>query len=184
MNHGITHPQSQGLIDYAFELAEQHHRNQARKYTGEPYINHCVEVAQLVASVTCDVNAICAALCHDLIEDTDVTYDFLAKSALAWPVANLVLEVTDVSRPSDGNRALRKRIDRQYLAGASARGQTIKLADLISNSQSIAQHDPDFAKIYMQEKSLLLPHLKKGDETLWHRAHRIYKEYRDNTNGN
>ena len=71
-----------------------------------------------------------------------------------------------MSKPEDGNRATRKAIDREHTAQAPAEAQTIKLADLISNSKSIMAHDPDFAVTYLAEKRLLLEVLTKGDPGL------------------
>lgn len=85
--------------------------------------------------------------------------------------------VTDVSRPEDGNRRLRKAMDRDHLALASAEGQTIKLADLIDNTASITRYDPGFAKVYMREAVELLGVLKKGDRTLRQRASILAKQY-------
>ncbi len=92
-------------------------------------------------------------------------------------VARLVHEVTDVSRKEHGNRAARKALDRQHLAAASPEGMTIKLADLISNTQSITQHDPNFAKVYMREKAELLPMLERGNADLLARARGLVFAY-------
>jgi hypothetical protein len=82
--------------------------------------------------------------------------------------------LTDVSRPEDGNREIRKRIDREHTAQAPAIVKTIKLADLIDNSRSIIAHDPDFAHVYLREKRLLLDEaLREGDATLWAMADEI-----------
>lgn len=177
MEHGIKHERSQGLIDFAYEYAKEAHGDQKRKYTGEPYINHPVAVARIVASVTDGCNEIAAAFLHDVIEDTDRTYQDIFDAGFRHPVADLVLEVSDVSRPEDGNRATRKEIDRQHLAKASDSGQTIKLADLIHNTESICKYDPGFAAIYMKEKRLLLEVLTRGDVDLYHRASVLVQDY-------
>jgi len=80
--------------------------------------------------------------------------------------------LTDVSKPEDGNRAVRKARDREHTAAAPAEAQTIKLADLISNSRSIMAHDPAFAKTYLEEKRLLLAVMTKGDPGLHSEASR------------
>ncbi len=85
-------------------------------------------------------------------------------------ITDLVLEVTDVSRPSDGKRAVRKEKDKEHLAKSSAGGATIKLVDLIDNCVGIAEHDKGFAPVYLREAEALLPVLKHGDERLWERA--------------
>ncbi len=167
--HGIHSKRSQGLIDAAYLFAKNAHGEQKRKYTGEPYITHPVAVAQLVAHITDDCNMICAALLHDVIEDTEVTYDELMKleHGFGFPVVNLVMDLTDVSRPYHGNRAMRKQIDRAHTERASAEAKTVKLADLIHNSASILEHDERFAKVYMAEKRLLLDVLTEGHPYLY-----------------
>ena len=149
---------------------------QRRKYTDEPYIKHPEAVAALVAEVTDDPEVIAAAWLHDVVEDTKVTFSDLFFQ-FGQRVADLVLEVTDVSAPQHGNRATRKEIDRQHLARASAEGQTIKLADLIDNTRSIARYDPDFARTYMEEKDRLLQVLVKGNPVLLGRAAKILRVY-------
>jgi hypothetical protein len=81
-----------------------------------------------------------------------------------------------VSRPTDGNREVRKRIDREHTAAAPRAAKTIKLADLIDNSRSIIARDPDFAHVYLGEKRLLLDEaLKDGDRFLWAQADEIVR---------
>jgi len=155
---------------YAFALTA--HEGQMRKYTGEPYIVHPEEVAELVRSVPHTEEMLAAAWLHDTVEDTDVTlFDIAGKFGIE--VATLVEWLTDVSGPADGNRAKRKAKDRSHVAGAPPDAKTVKLADLISNSRSIVQHDPSFAKVYLAEKALLLGVLRDGDAGLWHEAARI-----------
>lgn len=84
--------------------------------------------------------------------------------------AELVEMVTDVSIKADGNRKVRKAIDRDHLANADAEGQTIKLADLIDNGSGIAGFDRGFAITWMKEKRDLLTVLTKGDQRLYDRA--------------
>ena len=139
---------------------------QKRKYTGEPYIVHPAEVASIVASVPGSTpDMVAAAWLHDVIEDTGCTFTDV-HMAFGIDIATLVGWLTDVSKPEDGNRAKRKAMDREHTAQAPAEAQTIKLADLISNSKSIMQHDPEFAKTYLEEKRLLLEVLTKGDRGL------------------
>ena len=156
------------LIDTARIFATAAHAavGQKRKYTGEDYIVHPTEVALTVASITDDEVMIAAALLHDVLEDTAVTPDQL-KAVVGEEVTELVLWLTDVSKPDDGNRAVRKAIDRQHTAAAPARAKTIKLADLISNTRSIVTHDPGFAKTYMVEKRELLKHMKDAHPGLY-----------------
>ena len=139
---------------------------QKRKYTGEPYIVHPAEVASIVASVPGSTpDMVAAAWLHDVIEDTGCTFTDV-HMAFGIDIATLVGWLTDVSKPEDGNRATRKAMDREHTARAPAEAQTIKLADLISNSRSIMAHDPEFAKTYLAEKRMLLEVMTKGDRGL------------------
>lgn len=155
-------------------FAEEAHRSvsQVRKYTGEAYIVHPREVAAMVAAHGADEEVVAAALLHDVVEDTPVTNGTI-EARFGARVARLVAEVTDVSTAADGNRAARKSLDRAHLAEASADGQTIKLADLISNSRSILAHDANFARVYLREKALLLDVLTGGDRRLHEMAQKI-----------
>jgi len=107
-----------------------------------------------------------AALLHDVVEDTSVTIEEIQQEFGA-DVALLVDELTDVSKPEDGNRAHRKAIDRAHSAQACPRAQTIKLADLISNARDIVKHDKKFAMIFLNEKRQLLQMMVAGDASLY-----------------
>lgn len=161
----------------ALEFATKAHRGQIRKYTGEPYINHPISVAKIVKG--CDghsVYMVAAALLHDTVEDTATTIEDI-KSEFGDIVAMFVDGLTDISKPEDGNRAKRKEIDRLHLNGALPPIQTIKLADLIDNSDSIVRYDSDFSKVYMKEKKLLLDILTEGDADLQLKAKKIIDSY-------
>lgn len=140
-----------------------------RKVTGQPYEVHLKAVHELVRSVTDDAQTQAAAWLHDIVEDTTVTIGDLRRE-FGEAVAQLVGELTDVSRPGDGNRALRKEIDRRHLAAASVRAKTVKLADLIDNCRDICRHQPAFAPVYLQEMAALLEVLGDGDAALYRRA--------------
>jgi len=153
------------LIERALEVAKIAHGDQKRKYTDEPYVTHCVRVAFTVFAVGARDELISAALLHDVVEDTDVTLEEL-EELFGAEVASLVEQVTDVSRPEDGNRAVRKKLDREHLALASAEGATLKLADLLDNHSDISRRDPDFARVYRSEARLTLKLLQHGDKRL------------------
>lgn len=174
--HTIKYKRSQALIDRAFVFAFEAHAGQVRKYTGEPYINHPIEVAWIVAGVTDDCECICAALLHDVIEDCGVTKEQLV-AEFGYSIAEMVHQLSDVSQSSDGNRAVRKAIDLQHTAKAWPKTKTVKLADLISNTSSICKHDEKFAAVYMAEKRDLLKVLTEGDATLYARAAKIVEDY-------
>lgn len=172
------------IVEKALVFATAAHAavGQKRKYTGEDYIVHPVEVMQLVQSVPHDENMLAASLMDDLVEDTEITVD-LIREQFGDDVANLVNWLTDVSRPEDGNRADRKAKDCAHTAAAPARAKTIKLADLISNSRSIGQFDPSFWRIYKREKDALLAVLTEGDPMLYAQACQyVHKEKTNDSN--
>jgi len=139
---------------------------QRRKYTNEPYIVHPAEVAKIVAGVPGSTpDMVAAAWLHDVVEDTGCTYNDI-HMGFGTDIATLVGWLTDVSKPEDGPRWYRKKMDREHTAAAPAEAQTIKLADLISNTKSIMAHDPKFAKVYLEEKRLLLDVMTRGDAGL------------------
>jgi GTP diphosphokinase / guanosine-3',5'-bis(diphosphate) 3'-diphosphatase len=125
----------------AAHFAADRHSGQRRKgAAAEPYINHLLEVAELVSSVLSepDTNLVIAALLHDTIEDAGVTKDELVQ-AFGSDVANLVIEVTDdKSLPKEE----RKRLQVVNAPKKSVRAQVIKLADKISNLRAILVSPP------------------------------------------
>lgn len=155
-----------------FAIAAHDSVGQKRKYTGDPYWVHPERVAQTVADHGGTPEMIAAAWLHDTVEDTDVTIEDIVDS-FGNHVADLVADLTDVSVPSDGNRAIRKAIDKDHSASASAEAQTIKLADLIDNTKSIVKHDSAFAKVYLKEKFMLLTVLTKGHPALLAKAWKL-----------
>lgn len=146
--------------------------DQKRKYSGKPYIVHPHAVAELVRQVPHTPEMLAAAWLHDTVEDTKATHEEI-KRKFGKEIAKLVKMLTDVSRPEDGNRKVRKEIDRQHLRKASPEAKTVKLADLIHNSHSIIKKDPGFAKVFIREMRALLHVLNEGDTTLWKTAHKI-----------
>lgn len=165
------------LLMRAKAFAAHYHRGQVRKYTGEPYIVHCAEVADLVASAGLPTEAVAAAWLHDTVEDTDATLPMIGRE-FGPAVYEHVFFLTDASKPSDGNRAARKAIDRQHIASAPPLTKSIKVADLISNTRTITKYDPDFSKVYMKEKAKVLLFLSEADPFLYRQALKIVFEYK------
>ena len=169
------------LVERAREYAINAHKriDHRRKYTQHPYSVHLGAVARLVSSVSDDPEMIAAAWLHDVVEDTSATlYDI--ELEFGKSVAALVEDLTDVSKPSDGNRTTRKAIDRQHLAHASPKAKTVKLADLIDNCQDICKNDKRFARVFLEEMDPLLNVLQEGDAALYELAQKTYaKCWRD-----
>ena len=143
---------------------------QKRKYSGDDYIVHPARVANIVTRHGGTDEMIAAAWLHDTVEDTDVTPGLITKM-FGDEIATIVEGLTDVSLPSDGNRAKRKSIDRMHSASASTESQFVKCADIIDNSWDIAENDLSFAKVYKSEVFLLLHAMTKVKHTeIWDQA--------------
>ena len=80
-------------MNEAFKFAKERHQNTKRKYSGEPYIIHLQAVHQLVRQVTDDKDTWTAAILHDVIEDTDTTYEEV-QERFGKKVADIVQECT------------------------------------------------------------------------------------------
>lgn len=159
------------IVYNAMMFARDKHKNQVRKYTGEPYITHLAEVAAITASVSECEQCIATAWLHDCMEDQGVQYDVLL-AHFGFTVAKGVWWLSDMEV---GNRAQRKAAACARLSEAPAHIQTIKCADLISNTSSICRHDPKFAVIYLEEKIKLLEVLTRADKRLLNLAKEIVK---------
>lgn len=173
----------------ALEFVSYWHGDQKRKYTGEPYVNHLKNVytilredggVSVVQAIGQDLasdwseDVYIASILHDTIEDTDATRDMVT-NAFGHSVASLVMEVTDISVPEDGNRAFRKKLDLRHLTRASRPALIIKLADTIDNMRDIEANDPDFAEVYRREKKEFLEAIapRVGETDLFRQARGI-----------
>ncbi|MCP1852734.1 MULTISPECIES: HD domain-containing protein [unclassified Bradyrhizobium] len=157
------------LIEMAREFAREKHALQKRSYTGEPYFVHLEEVAGIVERAGLSGSAIAAAWLHDVVEDQDVLESELVER-FGQPVSVMVMALTDMPPTPALNREMRKDIDRQRLARASAETQGIKCADLISNTSAISKHNPGFAKVYLPEKRATLEILTNAPSPLLEQA--------------
>jgi guanosine-3',5'-bis(diphosphate) 3'-pyrophosphohydrolase len=131
----------QAVLKAAHFAAQKHAGRRRKGAAAEPYINHLLEVAELVASALAepDTDLIIAAMLHDTVEDADVTKKELVET-FGSDVADLVMEVTDdKSLP----KAERKRLQIVHAPGLSVRAGIIKLADKISNLRAIIASPPE-----------------------------------------
>ena len=156
-----------------FAFAMKAHDGQKRKYTGEDYIVHPMAVSRMVSLYGGSLVQQAGALLHDVVEDTDHTLAEI-DTLFGSEVATLVEWLTDTSKPSDGNRAIRKAIDRKRLAEAPVEAQFVKLADLIDNSKTIFIFDKSFAPMFKAEMALLMKDMTKVvDSSLWDEAQKV-----------
>jgi len=121
------------LTKKALACAIKSHEGQIRRVSGNPYIVHPIEVYTIVRKYkeSRNIDELCAAaVLHDVIEDTDVTYDDLHRE-FGWMVANLVQELTsekEIARAMGKEAYLNLR-----LQNMSPYALVIKLADILSN---------------------------------------------------
>jgi len=130
----------QRVLSAATFASDKHSAQRRKGAAAEPYINHLLEVAQLVSTAIpeLDVELVIAALLHDTIEDAGVTKEELTEQFGA-EVSHLVFELTDdKSLPKQE----RKRLQIANAPKKSVRAQTIKLADKISNLRAIRSSPP------------------------------------------
>jgi len=130
----------QRILHAAQYAAEKHAQQRRKGASAEPYVNHVLEVARMVADALPepDPNLVIAALLHDVVEDAEVTRaDLVAE--FNEDVASLVMEVTDdKSLPKQE----RKRLQVEHAPHKSVRAQMIKVADKISNLRAMLKSPP------------------------------------------
>ncbi len=135
-------------LSQAFQLAMEAHSQQVRA-SGEPYVIHPIEAAKILAEIRMDIPTLQAAILHDVIEDTDYSYDDIAKM-FGSTVANLVNGVTklaniSIANDSRGQPRLAQKTDKQaenlrkiFLAMArDIRVIFIKVADRLHNLKTL-----------------------------------------------
>lgn len=130
------------LVARAADFAARRHVEQRRKGAArEPYVNHLIEVASLLAEATrgADPLLVAGGYLHDTLEDTSATYEDL-EIHFGPAVATLVAEVTDdKSLP----KAERKARQIATASSKSERARLIKIADKTSNVRALASSPPD-----------------------------------------
>lgn len=151
------------IVLEAMKFAAEVHKDQKRKFTGNPYFNHLSEVAGIVRTVQSKSDIVQdVAWLHDSIEDQGVSGEEIEKR-----FGGLVrIAVEALSDLETGTREERKRLSRERLTGKPGWIQDIKVADIISNCSSVAMHDPEFAVKYLAEKRLMLDVLQNANPEL------------------
>ncbi|HRY38178.1 MAG TPA: HD domain-containing protein [Smithellaceae bacterium] len=154
----------------ALNFSAEKHRHQRRKDTAaSPYINHPIQVANLLWTIggVCDMLTIIAAILHDTIEDTDTTPEEI-RANFGDEVLGLVLEVSD-----DKNLPKKERKQNQitHSPHLSRRAKHIKLADKICNVRDVAYAPPDHwplrrRKEYLQWSQEVIDGLRGANKIL------------------
>ena len=131
------------LINRAVEYAREKHKDQKRK-DGSPYIIHPLAVAEIVAEMGLDIDAVLGALLHDCIEDTDASHDEIAK-LFGNTAAELVEGVTKLTRAnfSSTEQAQMENLRKMFMAmSKDIRVVLIKIADRLHNMRTMQYQSP------------------------------------------
>jgi (p)ppGpp synthase/HD superfamily hydrolase len=134
-------PHAIARLSHAAHWAARAHKNQQRKgIDAEPYVNHLLEVAELIAHADGpgDLEVVIAGLLHDTVEDVDVTREDLV-AEFGERVAELVLHVTDDKTLSKDRR---KWLQIEHAPGLPRDAKLIKLADKTSNLRALVRTPP------------------------------------------
>lgn len=137
----MNSPLNTDLVDRAIIFATQAHQGTERRGKGFPYIIHPLEAMSIVATITNEPDLLAAAVLHDTIEDTEVTYEEI-KQKFGEHIANLVVKETDVRTTPDGRKLTwqeRKLRDMDNLRNSSREVKIVALGDKLSNMRAIAR---------------------------------------------
>ena len=131
------------MIDRAVEYAREKHKDQKRK-DGSPYIIHPLAVAEIVAEMGLDLDAVLGAILHDCIEDTDASHDEIAR-LFGNTTAELVEGVTKLTRAnfSSTEQAQMENLRKMFMAmSKDIRVVLIKIADRLHNMRTMQYQSP------------------------------------------
>ena len=127
------------LVLKAYNFANKKHEGQFRK-SGEPYIIHPLEVAYILAEIGLDESSICAALLHDVVEDTPITHEDIINE-FGQEIADMVAGVTKLSKLPEYTTLQEQQVEnyrKMFLAmGKDIRVILIKLADRLHNMRTL-----------------------------------------------
>ena len=139
------HPMDLGRIRAAYEMAKLAHAGQLRKDGCSPYVTHCVAAADISVDLGLDEDSICAALLHDVIEDTPLTHADIAHQ-FGVPVADIVEGVTKLTRVQYTSKEDEQMENLRKMLMAMAkdiRVILIKIADRLHNMRTMDYQTPE-----------------------------------------
>lgn len=136
MKHSLD---TEDIVSSAREFAIKAHEGQLRKGTEKPYIVHPIEVAEIVATMTDDVEIIGAAFLHDTLEDCEEITEALLLEKFGPRITNIILEESEDKSKSWMER---KSHTIAHLKEASIEVQMVALGDKLSNMRDIARDYP------------------------------------------
>ena len=139
------HSQRVDLIEQAYQLAKKAH-NGVRRLSGEPYMMHPLSVARIVVrEIGLGSTSICAALLHDVVEDTDYTKEDIER-LFGEKIANIVEGLTKLSGGVFADKAIKQAENVRKLVltmSEDVRVMLVKLADRLHNMRTLAAQRPD-----------------------------------------
>jgi guanosine-3',5'-bis(diphosphate) 3'-pyrophosphohydrolase len=142
------------LLRRSFSFANEHHGPQLRS-SGEPYITHLLGVAEIIADLHLDMDCLCAALLHDVVEDTQVSLRDL-EATFSAPIAALVDGVTKLSKLRfNTNEERQAETIRKMIVAMSRdiRVVLLKLADRLHNMRTL-EHLPEAKQRRIAEETM------------------------------
>ena len=142
-----THSMDLGRIRAAYEMARMAHSGQLRR-DGSPYVTHCIAAADISVDIGLDEDSVIAALLHDVIEDTSLTHEDIAKQ-FGTAVADIVEGVTKLTRVQYTSKEdeQAENLRKMLLAMAKdIRVILIKIADRLHNMRTMAYQSPEKQK--------------------------------------
>ncbi len=149
----IRRPESIALIQRAYEYAYEHHKGQTRK-SGQPYIVHCIQVADTLAQMRCGPTTIAAGLLHDTVEDCEEVTSEVMKHEFGEEIAMLVDGVTKLGKIKFQDEEDYQASNHRKLFIAMARDIRviyIKLADRLHNMRTLQFMKPEKQKRISKE---------------------------------
>lgn len=160
------------IYNKVFDYSNLKHSGQFRKDGVTPYFYHPMMVSKIVKENGGDIAQQCAALLHDVLEDTDTTiydlYDFLKTVTLENDFYNIVLDYvlnltnkyTKEAYPYLNRKERKNHEIAEFATWTDPKLKLIKLADINHNLQGFDSLDADFAKIYIMEELQIIPFLR------------------------
>lgn len=163
----MTEHDTEELFERAKMFATAAHEaiRHRRKHTLRPYIEHPIAVAMILRSWGCSWLEQAAGCLHDVIEDTGIT-DTTLRLFFPEVLVVMVNGLSDVSTPEDGNRTVRKQIDREHIWAQGEKTQNVKLADCMHNAIDICEHEKHFARVFIHEILALIDGMKNATPAL------------------
>ncbi|QJR34836.1 RelA/SpoT family protein [Gemmatimonas groenlandica] len=140
------------LLVRAYKFSDVAHAGQVR-HSGEPYVSHCIEVARILADLQLDTTTVASGLLHDIVEDTDITIEDVARE-FGTEIAQIVDGLTKIANLPLSSREERQVENYRKLLlsiAKDARVILIKLADRLHNMRTLDYLAPEKRRRIAQE---------------------------------